>query len=282
MTDLTDRTSEAEAGDVTDYSHDELIACFVSRSVPDNVSTFVGAALPALRAGVLLGHLMHAPSTRMLISMTTTNLHDVGEIGDFAFMTDWRAGRWAEHYRRVEDIFSEMTRIAKWEGFYVGALQIDPFGNSNLLGIPEPEGDGWALRGPGSIGTPSVTAVAKSFRLVVNRHDPRTFVPECDLVSCPGWIDGTRGARKRLGLRGGPEQVLTPLGVLGFGADRRLRIEQVNPRSSVAEIQERTGFPVDAADDVIEMAGPTEEELEVLRTRIDVGGVLRRERRGHG
>ena len=102
---------------MSDYSHDELIACFVSRSVPDNVSTFVGAALPALRAGVLLGHLMHAPSNRMLISMTTTNLYDVGEIGDFAFMTDWRAGRWAEHYRRVEDIFSEMTRIAKLKSF---------------------------------------------------------------------------------------------------------------------------------------------------------------------
>jgi glutaconate CoA-transferase, subunit B len=266
---------------MTDYSPDELIACFVSRSVPDNVSTFVGAALPALRAGVLLGHLMHAPSTRMLISMTTTNLHDVGEIGDFAFMTDWRAGRWAEHYRRVEDIFSEMTRIAKWEGFYVGALQIDPYANSNLLGIPSADGQGWAMRGPGSIGTPSVTSVAKSFRLVVNRHDDRTFVPKCDLVSCPGWIDGTDGARERIGLRGGPEQVLTPLGVLGFGPDRRLRIEQTGPGHTVAEIQERTGFEIKAAAGVTEMAGPTEEELEVLRTRIDVAGVLRRERRGH-
>jgi glutaconate CoA-transferase, subunit B len=281
MTDVTDPTDVTDGTPMTDYSHDELMACFVSRSVPDNVSTFVGAALPALRAGVLLGHLMHAPSTRMLISMTTTNLHDVGEIGDFAFMTDWRAGRWAEHYRRVEDIFSEMTRIAKWEGFYVGALQVDPYGNSNLLGIPDGSG-GWKLRGPGSIGTPSVTAVAKSFGLVVNRHDQRTFVPECDLVSCPGWIDGAPGARERLGLRGGPQHVLTPLGVLGFGPDRRLRIEQVNPRSSVAEIQEQTGFDIEAADEVTEMAGPTEEELEVLRTRIDVGGVLRRERRGHG
>ena len=34
-------------------------------------------------------------------------------------------------------ISSEMTRIAKWEGFYVGALQVDPYGNSNLLGIPD-------------------------------------------------------------------------------------------------------------------------------------------------
>jgi glutaconate CoA-transferase subunit B len=266
----------------SDYSHDELIACFVSRAVPDNVSAFVGAALPALRAGVLLGHLLHAPSTRMLISMTTTNLYDVGEIGDFSFMTDWRAARWAEHYRRVEDIFSEMRRIAKWEGFYVGALQIDPYGNSNLLGIKNPDGPGFTLRGPGAIGTPSVTAVAKSFRLVVNRHDPRTFVPACDLVSCPGWIDGSPGARESLGLRGGPEQILTPLGVLGFGADRRARIDLVNPGSSVQEIQAQTGFAIEPSPDVAEMDGPTEEELEVLRSRIDVGGLLRRVRRRNG
>ena len=94
------------------YTTDELIACFVSRRVPNTGSAFVGAAQPALRAGVLLGHVMHAPNLHMLISMTTTNLHEVDEVGEFAFMTDWRAARWAEHYRIVEDIFSGMRRIS--------------------------------------------------------------------------------------------------------------------------------------------------------------------------
>lgn len=261
------------------YSTSELVACYVSRQVPREGSAFVGAALPSLRAGVLLGHLMHAPNLRMLISMTTTNLHDVDEIGEFSFITDWRSARWAEHYRIVEDIFTAMRKIARWEGFYVGALQIDPFGNSNLLGL---RGDGrpFAMRGPGSIGTPSVTAVAKSFRLVVNRHDPRTFVESCDYVSCPGWVDGAAGARERLGLAGGPQQVLTPLCVFGFGDDRRLQVESLHPGVTLAQVQEATGFPVEAAGDIAETPPPTPEELEVLRSRVDPHGVLREERNG--
>jgi len=264
---------------VSDYTTDELVACFVSRQVPNEGSAFVGAALPALRAGVLLGHLMHAPNLHMLISMTTTNLYEVDEIGEFAFMTDWRAARWAEHYRIVEDIFSGMRRIAEWDGFYVGALQIDPHGNSNLLGIRGDDG-GFAMRGPGSIGTPSITSVARSFRLVVNRHDARTFVEQCDYVSCPGWLDGADGARERLGLRGGPQQVITPLAVLGFGPDRRLRVESLHGGASLEEVQRRTGFPLEAVDELGATPPPTVEELEVLRTRIDPRGVLRRERHG--
>ncbi len=261
------------------YSTDELIACFVSRQVPREGSAFVGAALPALRAGTLLGHMLHAPNLRMLISMSTTNLHDVDQIGEFAFMTDWRAARWAEHYRVVEDIFSGMRRISQWDGFYVGALQIDHFGNSNLLGIRGEHG-GFAMRGAGSVGTPSVTAVARSFRLVANRHDARTFVPSCDYVSCPGWLDGSDGARERLGLLGGPTQVITPLGVLDFGDDRRLRVQSLHPGVALHDVQEQTGFPIDAAPELHETVPPTDEELDVLRTRVDPHGVLRKERDG--
>jgi len=264
---------------VNGYSTQELVACYVSRQVPRDGSAFVGAALPSLRAGVLLGHLLHAPSLRMLISMTTTNLHDVDEIGEFSFITDWRSARWAEHNRIVEDIFSGMRRIARWEGFYVGALQIDPYGNSNLIGLRGEDG-GFRMRGPGSIGTPSVTAVASSFRLVVNRHDPRTFVESCDYVSCPGWLDGSDGARARLGLAGGPQQVVTPLCVLGFGADRRLRVDTLHPGVTLEQVREASGFDVDADDEPRETPAPTDDELEVLRTRVDPHGVLREERNG--
>ena len=264
---------------MSDYSTDELIACFVSRQVPREGSAFVGAALPALRAGTLLGHMLHAPNLRMLISMTTTNLHEVDEIGEFSFMTDWRAARWAEHYRVVEDIFSGMRRIARWQGFYVGALQIDPHGNSNLIGIRGADG-GFKVRGAGSVGTPSVTAVASSFRLVVNRHDARTFVEECDYVSCPGWLDATPGARERLGLRGGPEQVITPLAILGFDDNRRLRVDSVHRDVTLEDVQAQTGFGIAASPDLHQTPPPTDEELGVLRTRVDPRGTLRKERHG--
>jgi glutaconate CoA-transferase subunit B len=170
-----------------------------------------------------------------------------------------------------------MRKIRKWEGFFVGALQVDPHGNTNLLGISDGEG-GFKLRGAGSVGTPSVTAVAKSFNILVNRHDTRTFVETCDFVSCPGWLDGSDGARQRLGLLGGPELCLTPKALLDFDENRRLRLRSVHPGQSVDDVIASTGFELVVPDSVPTTDPPSEQELSVLRGRIDRLGELRTER----
>jgi glutaconate CoA-transferase subunit B len=260
-----------------DYTHDEMIACIVSRNIRDGQPAFVGAALPSIRAGTILGHLMHGPNVRLLVSMTSTNLYDQPVIDRFSYVTDWRGARWAEHYRVVEDIFAGMRKIRKWEGFVVGALQVDRYGNSNLLGLSDGNG-GFKLRGAGSVGTPSVTAVAKSFNILVNRHDTRTFVERCDFVSCPGWIDGSDGARDALGLLGGPQLCLTPKALLDFDDHRRMRLMSVHPGHTVDEVVEATGFELVIPDTVPTTDPPSDEELEVLRSRIDRHGELRTER----
>ena len=260
----------------TSYTYQEFLACLISRQIEDHRPAFVGAALPAIRAGTVLGHLMRGPSMRMLISMTTTNIHPNPVIDRFSYVTDWRGARWAEHYRVVEDIFGGMRRVARWRGFFVGALQVDPYGNSNLLGVAERDGRP-AMRGAGSVGTPSVTAVAESFNILLNRHSPSTFVPKCDYISCPGWLDGRAGAREELGLRGGPELCISPLGVFDFPeATRRMRLLTAHPGVTVSDIVAATGFELEVPETVGETAAPTEEELELLRTRVDRHGELRR------
>jgi glutaconate CoA-transferase subunit B len=258
------------------YTYPEFLACLVSREIEDGRPAFVGAALPAIRAGTLLGHLRHGPSMRMLISMTTTNVHDNPVIDRFSFVTDFRGARWAEHYRVVEDIFGGMRRVARWRGFFVGALQVDPYGNSNLLGL-RATAERSAMRGPGSVGTPSVTAVAESFNILITRHTPSTFVPSCDYVSCPGWLDGSAGARERLGLRGGPQLCISPLGVFHFDEEtRRMGLRSAHPGVRVEDIVAATGFELTIPETVEVTAAPTEEELAILRTRIDRQGELRR------
>jgi glutaconate CoA-transferase subunit B len=262
---------------MSDYTYDEFLACLVSRQIEDGRPAFVGAALPAIRAGTLLGHLMHGPNMRMMISMTTTNLTNTPVVDRFSFVTDWRAGRWAEHYRVVEDIFMGQRRTARWRGFFVGALQVDAHGNTNLLGLKGDDGRPFSMRGAGCVGTPSVTAVAESFNILVNRHTPKVFVQRCDYVSCPGWLDGAPDARARLGLLGGPQLCISPLGVFDFEPEsHRMRIRSIHPGSSVQGIVEATGFDLIVPDDVPETEGPSPEELEVLRTRIDRQGELRR------
>ncbi|WP_051248082.1 hypothetical protein [Nocardioides halotolerans] len=274
---MTITTDDSRRVGQDECSYDEFLACLVSREIEDGGAAFVGAALPAIRAGTLLGHLLHGPNTRMLISMTTTNLHHIPVIDRFSFVTDWRGSRWAEHYRIVEDIFGNMRKIAGWRGFFVGALQVDPYGNSNLLGRRDEDG-GFAFRGAGSVGTPSVTAVAASFNILVNRHDPSVFVEECDFVSAPGWIDGTPGARDRLGLRGGPASCLSPLGVFDFEPEtRRMRGKTLHPGVTPDHVRAATGFDIDVPADTPTTLLPSELELETLRTRIDRLGELRKE-----
>ena len=43
------------------------------------------------------------------------------------------------------------------------------------------------LRGPGSIGVPTLTSHVGRYYIVANRHDTKTFVKKCDFISAFGW-----------------------------------------------------------------------------------------------
>ena len=58
----------------------------------------VGASLPVCRAGILLAHLTHAPSLKVQMAFTMTNLRNVEVLESFELITDWRAARWAEFF----------------------------------------------------------------------------------------------------------------------------------------------------------------------------------------
>jgi glutaconate CoA-transferase subunit B len=57
---------------------------------------------------------------------------------------------------------------------------------------------------------------------------------------------------------------------------KRLRLHSVHPGVSAAEVRAQTGFFLEAPASAPLTEPPTEEELRVLRTRVDLKGVLRR------
>src|SRR2546430_9882367 len=97
-------------------------------------------------------------------------------------------------------------------------------------------------------------------------HNPRSLVERVDFVSCPGFLGGG-DERERLGLTGGPELVVTNLGVLDFHPEsKRMRLRSVHPGVTVADLQEATGFELLLPDgDVPETAAPTAEQVRLLR-----------------
>lgn len=254
----------------------ELMATFIARDITDGEEVFVGTNLPVIRAGALLAHLHHGPSMRVMVAHTRTNLYHTPVMEYFELLTDWRGARWAEAYFNDNEIVM-YQKSRRDSVFFVGALQIDRFGNSNLIGLgPDPRR--LRLRGPGAIATTTNASHVRRFYLFVNEHSPRVFVPGCDFVSTVGWGAGGADARRRLGLPGGgPRYCITPLAVLDFEeTSKRMRLRSTHPGVTAEEVQARTGFELLVPERVPVTTLPTDEELDVLRRRVDPQGLLRR------
>ena len=253
----------------------EIMATVLARDLVDGEWVEVGANLPVPRAGVLLAHLLWGPNMTVMIAMTKANVLNEPTIEEFQLITDQRAARWAEAYYIHDDLVENM-KFRRKGVFFAGALQIDGYGNSNLIGIGA-DHSALKFRGPGAIGVCNATVMNSRFHLIVNAHDKRIFVPKCDFISALGWGSGGKDARTKLGLPGGgPRYVVTPLCVMDFEEEsKRMRIKSVHPGVTVDQVEANTGFDLIVPDLVPVTEPPSERELAVLRTRIDARGVLR-------
>jgi len=154
--------------------------------------------------------------------------------------------------------------------FFAGGLQVDKFGNCNLVGVGE-----WGspkLRGPGSVGLPFLSRAGR-YVIYTNAHNKRLFVEKVDFLSGPGFLDGV-SYEKRKPIGGGPSLVVTPLCTCGFGSDRTMELKTVHPGVTVQQVIENTGFQLKPPATVPETALPTGDELELL-AKIDPKGVAR-------
>src|SRR5881296_3840790 len=102
-------------------------------------------------------------------------------------------------------------------------------------------------------------------RVVVFRadHSPRVFVERVDTVTSPGATppDVVRP--------GGPWKVVTPLCVFRYDrSSASLVVESLHPGVTRDELARRTAFALAYHPDVGVTPEPTNEELEVLRTRV--------------
>ncbi len=259
-----------------DYSPQELMAVFLARDLQDGDVLRVGVAMPVVEAAVRLAHLMHGPNMELVFLGARMNVAHLHTIPMPAFGWDRRVVRWAESY---SDTGHRFDRVKDWHNhvFFIGGVQVDPYGNTNLIGVG-PDYHHLRFRGPGSVGTATLSTHVGRYYIVLNSHTPRIFVERCDYISAYGWGTGGADARQRLGLPGGgPQYCVTPLCVLDFAEDsKRMRLHSLHPGVSVTEVQTQTSFPFMVPDHVPSTTPPTAEELQVLRTRVDQHGFLRR------
>ena len=147
----------------------------------------------------------------------------------------------------------------------MGAAQIDRSGNQNISAIGDwkrPKAQLLGVRGaPGNTANHPVS-------YWIGRHSPRVFTEHVDMVCGVGYDRGAVELRL----------VVTNLGVLDFGTPERvMRLRSVHPGVQAADVVAATGFPLAVGDEVPVTRWPTQEELGLIRTRLDPDGARDRE-----
>lgn len=262
-----------------DYTRGELIATFVSKQITDGEYASAGAGQETIRAGILLAHLTHAPNLHFYASQCRLNLWATANPEFFDLVTDWRGARGAESYVIFDEMPSFLREWTRRRVGFVGAVQIDRYGNTNLIGIGS-DYRRLKFRAMGPVGTTTLSSYCEHYYIFAGAHSKRNFVDKCDYVSSYGWGEGGADARTKLGLPGGgPKYCITPLCIMDFEpVSKRMRLKSVHPGVSVNQVVENTGFELVIPANVPETEPPTVKELEVLRTKVDVNGMLRQSR----
>ncbi|MGH9749683.1 MAG: CoA-transferase [Candidatus Polarisedimenticolia bacterium] len=245
-----------------------LLACVIARELRDGEIVAFGLHAELLLAAALLAQRTHAPNLAIRHGLRVERGPEPGPAA-WTGRTDSRAHEGIEYleaHDAILDVAAAPSPLRFCDVFFVGGMQIDREGSTNLIGIKGQDGR-MKVRGPGSIGTTSIGTLAPRVILFAPDHTPRRFVERVDYVSVPGWR-----RRAEAGLPGGPALCVTPLGVMEF-ADGAMRLRSVHPHASAEEVRRRTGFPLPPAGDVPITLPPTREERRVLEV-IDPFGRL--------
>src|SRR5438034_10174159 len=187
------------------YTPDEMMTIAAARLIWPGCVCFVGIGVPSAAAN--LARLTHAPDM-VLIS-------ESGGIGSRPSVLplsigDGELAETATAVVSLPEIFSYWLQAGRIDVGFLGAAQIDRFGNLNTTvigGYGRPK-----TRLPGAGGAPEIAHHAKQI-FVVLKHSPRSFVAKLDFCTRAGFLNG-HGERARRGIPGaGPQGVITDLGV---------------------------------------------------------------------
>lgn len=156
----------------------------------------------------------------------------------------------------------------------LACLQIDKFGNFNSTFIggsyEQPER---RFGGPGGANE----IASQCWRtLLMTKLERRKFVNKLDFVSSPGYLDGTPGARERVGLPAntGPYKVTTQEALFDFDEEtHQMRLIAMMPWVTEEEVLSKMEFEPLIADKLERMEPPTDDELTIIRAQIDPGGL---------
>ena len=243
---------------MADYTPQELMVVCAARQIRDGEVVFVGMRLPLI--AFALAKRTHAPESVGLFEnglvRDTPSLELLLTMGDAPNI----AG--AEWATRTTALMGLLAQGCADLGF-VGGAEVDRFGNLNTSYIGDRHHPKVKL--PGSGGGADIASLAGRLAIIM-AHEKHRFPEHVSYITSPGYGDGGDW-RERVGLpRGGPDAVITTLGVLGFAPQtHEMELRSWHPFTTPDEVRANTGFDLRIAPDARETTPPTAEELRIIR-----------------
>ena len=102
--------------------------------------------------------------------------------------------------------------------------------------------------------------------LAIMPQDKKKFVEKVEYLTTPGFLGG-KGEREKLGMiGGGPDCVVSTMGVYRFDEDtKEMYLAEYFPGQTVEKIKAACAWDLKVSPNVIETPSPTEEELAIIR-----------------
>jgi glutaconate CoA-transferase subunit B len=220
---------------------------------------FVGIGLPSAAAN--LARLTHAPGVVLI--------YESGTIGAKPQVLplsigDGELAETAETVVSVPEIFRYWLQGGRVDVGFLGAAQIDKFGNINTTVIGGSY-DAPQVRLPGAGGAPEIVTAAKEVAILL-KQNTRTFVEKLDFVTSSGYLErgAANGGAKVRGR--GPTTEISDLGVLNSDpATKELVLTAVHPGGCAEQARNATGWKLRVAANLEITLKPTAKELGALR-----------------
>ncbi len=254
------------------FSIDEWFVVALARTIRDRETVFHGFGSPCAQVAMHVARRTHARDMLLVEGATYAINPDPPFIPPTG--NDLALQQGASYRMRFEEFFDAAVR-GDVERMFLSGVQIDAYGNTNVTGVGPVEQPKVKLGGGG--GGCNLAATVGRLTLWTTRHrSGRALVEKCDFVTDMGHVTG-EGSRVDLGFTGGgPQWLVTELGVFDFDPEGHARLRQLFPDVSVREVEAKTGFELRVAGDLRPVPLPGAAELAVLRG-IDPLGVRRSE-----
>lgn len=252
-----------------DWSPTELMIAASARQLASERVCFVGIGLPNIVCN--LAKRTVAPQLELVYEAGVYGADPRRlplSIGDPTLVTGSTA------VTSMFDLFGFYLQAGRIDVGFLGAAQIDRYGNINTTVIGDY--DAPKVRLPGSGGAVEIAINARKV-FVIMRQGTRSFVERLDFRTSPGHSGDPAHDAGRGWWGNGPSSVVTDLGQYRFdGATGEMTLTHLHPGTTLDDVRAAMAWDPRVADDLGETSPPTAEELRLIRDELDPDGMYSR------